>query len=175
MHAQIALAEAVRSTIALVERYLKGFDDSNHTRQAAGLPNHVAWSLGHLALTMHRVAAMVDGGPLPAAEFTDGKTGTGGADGRFGAESVAFGSTPSGDASHYPSMMRCIAIFRGAVERLARACEGASDEQLGREFPWGQAKLPWRVLVSRMIYHNGMHTGQIADLRRAFGMPSVFS
>ena len=49
MRAQDSLAEAIRSNKTLIGRYLKGFSDANHTKQAAGLPNHVAWTLGHIA------------------------------------------------------------------------------------------------------------------------------
>ena len=45
------LAEAIGSTRELLVRYLQGFDDANATAQAPGLPNHAAWTLGHLALT----------------------------------------------------------------------------------------------------------------------------
>jgi hypothetical protein len=29
--------------------------------------------------------------------------------------------------------------------------------------------------VARMVFHNGFHTGQIADMRRALGFKGVFS
>ena len=53
------IADAIGSTSVLLDRYLNGFDDTNHTRQAPNLPNHVAWVLGHLALTMHRAAERI--------------------------------------------------------------------------------------------------------------------
>jgi hypothetical protein len=139
------------------------------------LPNHVAWNLGHIALTMHRVADKIDGQGLPASDFAVGP-GAAGDSQRFSSESVAFGSMPTGDSMAYPSYARCIAIFEGACDRLAAAASGATDAQLAAETPWGGPGMttPVHLLVARMAFHNGMHCGQIADLRRALGMGSIF-
>ena len=51
---QDLLADSVLASSALLSRYLVGFNDQNRTTQAPGLPNHAAWCLGHLSLTMHR-------------------------------------------------------------------------------------------------------------------------
>jgi uncharacterized protein YbjT (DUF2867 family) len=67
------LADAVETSRVLLARYFPGFTDANRTSQAPGLPNHFAWCLGHLALTMHRVAGMIDGGPLPGDAFVEGE------------------------------------------------------------------------------------------------------
>lgn len=172
MRAQDALAEAIRSNKTLVGRYLKGFSDANHTRQAPGLPNHAAWNLGHIALTMHRVADKLDGQGLPVSDFVGGATGDAQ---HFATESVAFGSMPTGDSMAYPSYSRCVEIFEGACDRLASATAKASDAQLATETPWGAGmSTPMHLLVARMAFHNGMHCGQIADLRRALGMGSIF-
>jgi hypothetical protein len=172
MRIQEMLAESVLSSKALVGRYLAGFDDASHTRQAPMLPNHVAWNLGHLALTMHRVAGMIDGGSIPAADFAPAGEARGD---RFVTESVAFGSKPGDDRAGYPALARCVQVFESACERLATAARNASDVKLQEQVPWGQGQTPLWLLVVRMCFHNGMHTGQIADLRRAFGFRSIFS
>ena len=169
--AQEYLARGVESTKELVERYLKGFTDQNRAAQAASLPNHVAWSLGHLAHTMHRVAGFFDGGPLPADALLEGKT-TGDAR-AFGTEGVCFGSTPSADASTYPGLARCVETFEGGCDRLARALRAATDADLERTVPWGAGQQTLAMLAFRMVFHNGMHAGQIADLRRALKMGSI--
>lgn len=168
---QDALADAVLQSKPLLVRFLKGFDDSNHTRQAPGLPNHVAWCLGHLAHTMNRVAEHLDGGPLPETDF-GARTGPGGA-GRYDPESVAFASRPAPDPRGYPSMARCVEIFERAVDRMASAVRRATDADLDGEVPWGAGTTTKRALASRMVFHNGMHGGQITDLRRALGMGGV--
>ena len=174
MDTRTILAEAILSNKMLVARFLAGFDDSNHTRQAPGLPNHVAWCLGHLALTMHRVAARLDDKPLPADTFIEGTDhGEGGERGRFGVDSIGFKSVPTNDPARYPSFARCVAVFNAACDHLATAVRTASDDKLSAIVPWGPMQIPAWMMVQRMNFHNGTHNGQIIDLRRALNMPRV--
>ena len=41
--------------------------------------------------------------------------------------------------------------------------------------PWGAIQIAGWQVIMRMVFHNGMHTGQIADTRRALRMKSIFS
>lgn len=59
------LAAALESTRPLLTRFLAGFDEANRTRQPTNLPNHVVWTLGHLALTMLRTADRIRGFDAP--------------------------------------------------------------------------------------------------------------
>ncbi len=169
--AQEYLARGVESTKELVRRYLKGFTDDNRLAQAPSLPNHVAWSLGHLAHTMHRVAEHFDGRPLPTDLFIEGSTR--GDAHRFGTEGVCFGSTPATDPNEFPPLSKCLDAYESACTRLARAVRNAADADFERQVPWGAGQQPLGMLVFRMVFHNGMHTGQIADLRRALRMGSI--
>ena len=177
MTRQDMLAQSVELSRVLLARYFKGFDDSNHTKQAPGLPNHFAWTLGHLALNLHRVAQQFEGpsaGALPEADFVtgDGRAGDGR---RYDTEGVAFGSNPVADTALYPPAKRCVEIFDSAVARLARAIRSTDDRRLDSTVKWftGDVTL-WHMAV-RMVFHNGTHCGQLADLRRALGMGSIFS
>lgn len=169
--AQEHIARGVESTKQLLARYLKGFTDDNRLAQAPSLPNHVAWSLGHLAHTMHRVAEHFDAKPLPPDLFiVDAHKGDAR---RFGTEGVCFGSSPSTDPEAFPPLSRCLEAYEGACDRLASAVRGASDADFEREVPWGAGTQTLGMLCFRMVFHNGMHTGQIADLRRALQLGSI--
>ena len=170
MTPQTILAESVAATKQLTARYLAGFTDDDRTRQAENLPNHVAWNLGHLALTMHRIAEKIDGKPIPASDI--GPAGTASV---YANEAVAFGSKPAGDTAAYPPLARCIEIYNNACDRLAGAVRAAPDAKLTEVVKWGAFEFPLHAMVSRMVFHNGFHTGQIADLRPAFGFKSIFS
>lgn len=169
------LADGILLSAERLTQYLAGFDDSNHTRQAPSLPNHAAWSLGHLALTMHRVAARLDGAPdLPPEHFIENSTDLARGDHqRFAAGSVAFKSSPTDDASAYPTWARCNAIFNHAARRLADALRNTPDAALDAPTPWATGHTTIALLAMRLMYHNGMHAGQIADLRRALAMKRV--
>jgi hypothetical protein len=170
---QALLAEMVRQSRVLFVRYLRGFDDSNHTRQAPSLPNHVAWTLGHLAITLHRTAEKFDGLPLPASDFVTGDGRSSDAN-RYDTESICFGSKPVADPNLYPTFSRCAAIFDAAVDRLAGAIESADDAKLDSMAKWTNTEVPLYTMAGRMVFHNGTHAGQIADLRRALGIGSIF-
>lgn len=172
------LAEAVLSSKMLLSRYLVGFNDVTHVRQTPDLPNHVAWSLGHCALTMHRVAEKLDGKPLPVSDFVTGGTdGPRGSRDRgvFHADAVAFGSIPEERHDRFPTLARCVEVYNAACDRLASAIRSAPDARLDEVVPWGQGTTTLWALSLRMLFHNGFHTGQIADLRRALGFKSIFA
>jgi hypothetical protein len=177
MSRQEMLAQSVEMSRVLLARYFKRFDDSNHTKQAPGLPNHFAWTLGHVSLLLHRAAQQFEGpaaGPIPEADFVTGN-GRGGDRRRFDTEGVAFGSTPLQDAALYPTASRCLEILDAAVARLARAIRATDDVRLDSSIKWftGETTL-WHLAV-RMIFHNGTHCGQLADLRRALGLGSILA
>jgi hypothetical protein len=168
------LSSAVAQSRDLFKRYLRGFGDHNHLSQAPALPNHVAWTLGHLAITLHRSAERFDGGPLPTSDFVKGGGASGDAD-HYDTEAVSFGSKPSPDREHYPSFARCVAIFDAAIDRMVAALLSADDAKLASKTKWGQGETTLRDMGARMVFHNGTHAGQLADLRRALGMGSIFA
>ncbi len=144
MRTQDALADSVLACKQLIGRYLVGFTDESHTRQAPGLPNHVAWCLGHCALTMHRVSEKLDGRPMPTSDFHAGLAppsppGSNAPD-RFGTELVAFGSRPTDAAPEYPALARCIEIYDHACDRLAAAARSATAEKLAERAAWGRPR-----------------------------------
>lgn len=171
MTRQQTLAATVRESKSLLERYFAGFNESNCVATAPNLPNHFLWTLGHVSISMYRLAAKIDGRDLPQSVFIDGPVGD---SLRFGAESVAFGSRPKQDASIYPPLERTLEIFADASERAASAFEKAADGDLDKEVAWGKWMVPAWSLAPRIAFHNGTHCGQIADLRRALGMKSIF-
>lgn len=171
MTPQEVVASAVELSKVQMARYLAGFDDATSVKQAVNLPNHARWCLGHCAMTMHRVAQKLDGKAAPESDFASevGRAGT------FHTESVAFGSKPADDDRDYPGLARCVEIYNAACDRLAAAVRGASESKLAEQVDWMTFKMPLYMLVVRMCFHNGFHTGQIADLRRALGFKSIFA
>lgn len=188
-----AIAEAVLSSRVLFGRYLVGFDDSNHTRQAPNLPNHVAWCLGHCALTMLRAAEKIDHKIPPESDFytpqmvpavhsahaagaaTLVRTAQHAPPSRYDCETVAFQSTPVDNPVLYPRFTRCVEIFDRATDRYAELIRSLPETRLDEMIRWGQIEIPIWASGLRMAFHNGTHSGQVADLRRALGMRSIFT
>lgn len=171
MNRQHSLARAVESTIEFTARYLQGFGDTTHTRQGMDLPNHVAWNLGHCALTMHRVADMLDGQSIPESDFILNAAECD--HDRFATEAVSFGSQPIDDPAAYPRFRRCEEIYTAACRRLVEAVRVCDDSRLDDIVSWGGGETTLHDLIVRMVFHNGMHCGQITDLRRALHMGSI--
>ena len=153
-----ALADGIVHSAELLRRYLPGFDDSNATRQAPNLPNHATWCMGHLAVTMHRIAERISQKDLPLD---------------WDPEPFAFGSKPAADRVAYPTWSEINKRFDAAVRTLADVVRGLSEADLTRTIPWGAGTITVRDAAMRMVFHNGTHTGQIVDLRRALGMERV--
>ena len=168
------LAHNVLNAQTLLERFFAGFDETNRTAQAPSLPNHFAWTLGHLALTAHRCAHRVQGHDdpqtLPTDAFVDGQSGDAE---RFGIESVAFGSTPTDEPDRYPGAARSLEIMHAAHDDLAAALRSAGEVALARPTPWGAGETTVSDLALRMGFHIATHAGQIIDLRRALGFDPV--
>lgn len=183
------IAEAVLASRALLTRYLAGFDDHSHTRQAPNLPNHLAWCLGHCALTLHRGLERITGDPPPERDFLITQIDlvekqfprqSGGAPHRvpptrFDAETVSFGSIPVDNPALYPTRSRCVEIFDASCERYSSVFRALPDARLDEMITWGNIQIPIWASGLRLAFHNGTHCGQIADLRRALGMKSIFA
>lgn len=166
------LATVVRASGPMLTRFMAGFDDATRTRQAQNLPNHVAWTLGHCAYTMGRLVERFGGPPLPETDFVAGDGSRADPD-RYDTQTVRLGSTPVDDPGLYPALHRCLAIFESAVERLATAVQSADDALLDKPVSWGSHEHPLGALAVRVSLHNTQHGGQLADLRRALGMPRI--
>lgn len=164
------LADGIEASRMATELFFTGFDDSNRTSQAPGLPNHFAWTIGHLAFVMHRAAERFDGAPLPESDFAPANRGDAS---RFGIDGVAKDSVPIADPSAYPSEARCREVFAQAAARLVSAVRAASDEKLASTTKWGPREMTLAALASRMMFHNGFHAGQLAALRKALGMKGM--
>ena len=172
MTRQEMLSEFILSTKPFFVRFLDGFDDSTCTVQAKDLPNHVAWSLGHCALTMNRAAERFDDKPLPESDFIMGD-GTNGDPSRFDTESVCFDSTPAPDPSNYPTLQRATEIYEAACDRFAEAVRNTGDSKLDEMIPFHGSEVPLYTMIMRLCFHNGTHAGQIIDLRRSLSMQRV--
>lgn len=176
MHDPQTLARLIEVNVPLFERFLEGFDEANRASQAPGCPNHVIWTLGHVSLTMHRMADRLRGsdepGTLPESDFYTGD-GRGGDRDRYDTEAICFGSTPSPQADRYPSLARGRQIFRDACARLREEAAGADHAKLARMSRWGSGEQAVGDLVMRVVLHNATHAGQLTDLRRGLGLKRV--
>lgn len=170
------LAQALDLSGPLLTRYLAGFDDDNRTTQAPGLPNHAAWTLGHCAVAMHRLANRLTGSEtFPERHFapTDDPDHPGQDTGRFAVASVVFGSTPIDRPALYPRLAPATDAFDAARARLVEIVLTLSDHDLDTSLPWHSSSMTAADLIARITFHNGTHAGQLTDLRRALALGPI--
>ncbi|MGY8771125.1 MAG: DinB family protein [Pirellulales bacterium] len=158
--------ERILFTQKLVGDFLEGVDKDDWFRMPTEGVTHVAWQVGHLSLanfglgiTKQRELGAEDAGILPKS-FSK----------LFGK-----GSTPSADASVYPTAEEIHAVYKRVDAHVAKSIQqydiDGLDEKLEPPHPLFDAK--FKALVF-MPQHHMMHFGQIALLRRLFGNSPVF-
>ncbi|PHS18429.1 MAG: hypothetical protein COA78_02050 [Blastopirellula sp.] len=158
--------ERIIFTQKLVGDFIHGIDKADWFRMPSEGVTHIAWQVGHLAIanfglgiTKQRSLGPEDADILPAS-FPK----------LFGK-----GSTPSADASLYPSAEEIHAVYKRVDQHVAKAIEqydiAGLDEKLDPPHPLFDTK--FKALVF-MPSHHMMHFGQIALLRRLFGNSPVF-
>ena len=131
-------------------------------RQPAGVPNHPAWTVGHLVFIAQAIGAVA--GLEPWLDEAWAKT--------FGP-----GSAPVDDAAAYPGKREMLAALADAEAKLLYAVRGLGDAALDQPFP-DPAYLEVFPTVRHaftqvLVGHTSFHVGQIAVWRRAMGLPGM--
>jgi hypothetical protein len=145
------------------DKFASGFSDAQMTAMPCPTSNHVLWNLGHLAVSNAWFASMIDGAPVGVEESWDKMFG--------------MNSKPVADASAYPSIADVRAMYQKTAERLEDAARARTDADLAQP-PTGDSGgfLADRLdAVLKAAWHEGWHLGQIAECRKALGLPSAMS
>lgn len=129
--------------------------------------NHVIWTLGHLASTYAWLATTID---PKAGEKVDAFNLPASYAKLFGG-----GSKPNGDASAYPSLTEARKRYNDAFAGYLKMVENLPEADA-----WTPSAIDTGGFTSSKIdgaykcaWHDGWHLGQIADLRRALGLPPI--
>jgi hypothetical protein len=154
----IALFKFAHSTTT---KWATGFSDQQMVAQATPTSNHVLWCLGHLAISNAWFASMIDGAPIGFSDEWDKVFG--------------MNSKPVSDASAYPPISEVWAAYHKSAERLEDAARARTDADLLKP-PAGDSGgfLNDRLdAIYKAAWHEGWHLGQIAEARKAAGLPSA--
>lgn len=143
---------------------ISDIDEARWFEMPNGVTGHVAWQLGHIAasqvvLLHNRCFGKAFTDVLPDAMRL----------------TFARGSTPVADSSKYPSIVEIRSMFErvhnDAIERVRTLGEADFDAPAGDEpHPLFRNKGE-AILMAAM--HETFHAGQIAMIRREFGMPAL--
>ncbi len=156
----IAQLKFARGTL---EKFSKGFADNQVTAQAPGIPNHLLWTLGHLAATSSWIKTLIDGrSHIAPANYET----------LFG-----MGSKPVDDPSAYPAFADVRKVFDEAHNAIVAVASSMTDEELSTPptADSGNFVTDKMDALFKCAWHEGWHLGQLADLRRALGLPSALA
>jgi hypothetical protein len=148
--------------LAFLREQVSDVPDADLASQPPGVPNHPAWTLGHLAFTAQMLGHVVGVPPwLPHGW----------------ARQFAPGTSPVGDRRAYPQKDELLAILDDARARLVAAVAALPPERLDVPFP-DPAYLDVfptvrHALTQILVGHTAYHVGQVGAWRRAMGFPPL--
>ena len=151
----------LRFSAATSDAQVAALPDPHALAQLHGADNHLAWTLGHQALSRAWFASSISGVMPPIPESYKNLFGT--------------NSRPSPDPAMYPPLDQLRAAYRTSLDALIAAAESLKDSDLakpahGDSGGWLTTRLD---AVLKAAWHEGWHGGQIATLRRGLGLPPV--
>jgi uncharacterized damage-inducible protein DinB len=137
-------------------------------KPSAGLDNHPAFTIGHLATAYANLMNNLTGEFILADGFKEIFLRTGPGD----------PTLPNPDAAAYPSKEKMLAEMDNQHKRLINYLLQIDEKKLNEKFDWRfSAYFPTyrdRILFL-CVNHYAMHLGQLAAWRRAMGMSSALA
>jgi len=149
-------------TLDFARRSVADLDGDQMTIQPTGIPNHPAWTLGHLVYSCHEICCDLGLKPWLPEELK-----------------VLFstGSTPESRGVSYPLKVDLLHALDEAWQQLRAVLltknerdlsEPLSEAHVGDIFPTRS-----HALVHVICAHSAFHVGQLASWRRAMGLQPV--
>lgn len=143
-------------------KFAEGITDEQLTTRSSPNSNHAAWILGHLAYANDSFCVKLSGQESVLPKNYESLFG--------------MGSTPTDDAADYPSKAELLEALNKSHEFVVGWFKSLSDEQLASPLPEGMEMFGpnFASLASTMVWHDGLHQGQLIEVRRALGLPRAF-
>ena len=161
MHENILHAYAFN--LGYARKLVGDVPDERMAEQPAGIPNHAAWIIGHLANTCDFAGQQLGLDPISPNQWAE----------RFG-----NGSVPVADRSKYPAKAALLKALEDGHARVAEALGKADPKALEAENPVEglrpAAPTVRDLLTFILTTHEAIHLGQLSAWRRAAGFGSVF-
>jgi hypothetical protein len=157
------ISEVTRGNAAMLRKGVADVRDERMCHQHVNLPNHPAWTVGHLTMVRVNVAGLL-GKPTEVVD-KDWLA-------RFNP-----GSTPACDAAAYPTKADLLRIFDAAQANLEAALLATNETALAGPHPLERLRDRFPTLghlaLTLVTTHDGLHIGQLTDWRRAEGLPRL--
>lgn len=157
------MTNEILNSYALTLRELRilatDLDSAQMVYQPAGVPNHPAWIMGHLAQSCEMIGGEIGLQPwLPSVW----------------AEKFAPGSKPVSVVEAYPDKATLLSVLDDAEQRLRRVLTAMTEADLARPLPDERYRdvLPTigHAVLHILAAHTAVHLGQLKVWRRAAGL-----
>ena len=156
------LVSCLDRTIAFIKEQVADLANEDMVLQPEGVPNHAAWTLGHVICSCQLIAAELG---VKTSLPDDWESAFG------------QGSKPSQDISWRSSKTALLAALEDASQRLRDALLEINEGNLADPLPNEKARELFptigHVLVQVIAGHMAYHAGQLATWRRAIGRKPV--
>lgn len=152
-----------RFTLGYLQRLAADVADADLARQFHPGQNHPAWLLGHLAVTADFGLHLLGGAPRVPRAWRP----------LFGP-----GSQPAAQRGLYPGQAELLSAVGAGFAALVEQAAGATPEKLAGDhgFEPLKAALPTvgDMLAHLLVTHLMLHTAQLSQWRRNYGLPPLF-
>jgi hypothetical protein len=149
-------------TLTFMQELVADLSDEDMVLQPEGVPNHAAWTLGHV---VHSCEAMASELGVESWLPADWET-------NFG-----YGSSPGSVNPRYTTKPALLASLQDAGKRLRSALLRIDERTLSNPLPDEKAREVMstigHALVQVIAAHTAFHAGQLAAWRRAIGRQPV--
>lgn len=123
--------------------------------------NHALWTMGHLAtVDQFFLKTFTEHNPGLFEKYT----------------TIFFAkSTPSPNAADYPSLEEVRDYFQTSRKAFRTWIESLDDAQLNAPLPPEKQRFAASLgnLLSRLVWHEGMHYGQLTVIRKSLGLAPI--
>ncbi len=152
------LIHTFEATIGFMEQSVDDLSDEEMVARPSGVPNHAAWTLGHIIFSCQGMATELGAAPWLPDDW----------------ESVfGYGSTPRSEQQQYPTKAQFQTYLADATTRLCDTVRNATTEVLRRQLSDDDFPTMSHLLLQVVVAHTAFHAGQLAVWRRAMGKESA--
>jgi len=156
------LVACLERTVAFMQESVADLSDEDMALQPPGVPNHAAWTLGHVIHSCQAMAGELGVEPWLPAEWES----------QFG-----YGSSPAAVVQERPGKAALLAALAEASDRLRTALLRLDETALAAPLPDEKVRqmLPTKghAILQVVAAHTAYHAGQLAAWRRAIGRQPV--
>ena len=162
---KVMIAEILNSYdlhLTFLRNLVADLDELQMVCQPDNVPNHPAWTIGHLVHSCQQIGGEIGTPPWLPADWEE----------RFGT-----GSTPVADPKAYPAKDALLSALDEGTERLRAALQAMEELDLKQPLPDVRYRDRFPTLGHAVIHilagHTALHVGQLVVWRQVMGLGVV--